>query len=59
MPGAGGYGRLSDRHYPKDVVLWAVFWYCCFGVSYRDLDEMLNERGMPAMLSLLSRHLPR
>ena len=28
---------FSSRHYPKDVILWAVRWYCRYGVSYRDL----------------------
>src|SRR5689334_20341113 len=26
--------------------LWAVRWYCRYGVSYRDLEEMLHERGV-------------
>jgi transposase-like protein len=38
---------FSGRHYPKDVILWAVRWYCRYGVSYRDLEEMLTERGVP------------
>ena len=37
-------GIFSGRHYPKDVILWAVRWYCRYGVSYRDLEEMLTER---------------
>lgn len=30
------------RHLPKDVILWAVRWYSRYGVSYRDLEEMLT-----------------
>ena len=26
--------------------MWAVRWYCQYGVSYRDLEEMFAERGM-------------
>ncbi|MFZ2563481.1 MAG: IS6 family transposase, partial [Corynebacterium variabile] len=26
-------GIFSGRHYPKDVILWAVRWYCRYGVS--------------------------
>jgi IS6 family transposase len=37
---------FSGRHYPKDVILWAVRWYCRYGVSYRELEEMLTERGV-------------
>lgn len=40
-------GIFSGRHYPQDVILWAVRWYCRYGVSYRDLEEMLTERGAP------------
>lgn len=39
-------GIFSGRHYPQDVILWAVRWYCRYGVSYRDLEEMLSERGV-------------
>jgi IS6 family transposase len=37
---------FSGRHFPKEVILWAVRWYCRYGVSYRDLEEMLTERGV-------------
>ncbi len=34
------------RHFRGEVILWAVRWYCRYGVSYRDLEEMLEERGV-------------
>ena len=37
---------FSGRHYPQDVILWVVRWCCSYGVSYRDLEEMLTERGV-------------
>ncbi|MBF4554418.1 IS6 family transposase, partial [Corynebacterium sp. DSM 45110] len=24
---------FSGRHFPQDVILWAVRWYCRYGVS--------------------------
>lgn len=27
-------------------MLWAVRWYCRYGISYRDLDQMMAERGV-------------
>ena len=27
-------------------MLWAVRWHCRYGVSYRDLEQMLGERGI-------------
>ena len=27
-------------------MLWAVRWYCRYGISYRDLEQMMAERGV-------------
>ncbi len=32
--------------YPNDVVLFAVLFYVLCGVSYRDLEETMSERGV-------------
>jgi Transposase and inactivated derivatives len=40
---------MSDfkwRHFQGEVILWAVRWYCRYGVSYRDLEHMMGERGV-------------
>jgi transposase, IS6 family len=50
---------FSGRHYPKDVILWAVRWYCRYGVSYRDLEQMLTERGVPVDHSTIYRWVQR
>ena len=34
------------RHYQGDVILQCVRWYCKYGISYRDLEEMMEERGL-------------
>lgn len=43
-------GRVSNMtidfkgsHYPKDVILYAAFFYVSYGVSYRDLEEIMPE----------------
>lgn len=33
-------------HYPRAVILHAVFFYVRYAVSYRDLEEILAERGV-------------
>lgn len=33
-------------HFQRDIILWAVRWYCKYGVSYRELQETLAERGI-------------
>ena len=32
--------------FPAEVILWAVRWYLQFGISYRDLERMLADRGV-------------
>jgi len=34
------------RHFEYEIIIWAVRWYCKYGISYRDLEEMLAERGI-------------
>jgi putative transposase len=37
---------FKGSHYPKDVILYAVYFYGRYAVSYRDLEEILAERGV-------------
>jgi transposase-like protein len=37
---------FKGTHFPKDVILYAVFFYVRYGVSYRDLEEIMEERGL-------------
>lgn len=37
---------FKHRHFKYDIIIWAVRWYCKYGISYRDLEEMLTERGV-------------
>jgi arginine:ornithine antiporter / lysine permease len=34
------------RRFEGAIILWAVRWYCRYGVSYRDLEQMMSERGV-------------
>lgn len=36
---------FAGRHFPPDVILWAVRWYCRYPLSYRNVEEMVQERG--------------
>jgi len=42
-------------HYPKAVVLYAVFFYVRYAVSYRDLEEIMAERGVVVDHATLNR----
>ena len=35
---------FKGSHYPKEVVLYAVFFYVRYAVFYQDLEEILQER---------------
>ena len=37
---------LLGQDYDSDVILQMVRWYCCYALSYRDLVEMAEERGL-------------
>ena len=37
---------ISLRHFHGEVILQWVRWYCKYGISYRDLEEMMAERGL-------------
>ncbi len=43
---------FKGRHFQRDIILWAVRWYCKYGISYRELQEMLAERGVSECRSL-------
>ncbi len=40
---------FKHRHFKYDIIIWAVRWYCKYGISYRDLEEMLEERGVKGL----------
>jgi len=46
---------FKGAHFPKDVILYAVFFYARYGVSYRDLEEIMEERGVKVDHSTLNR----
>jgi putative transposase len=47
--------RFKDTHFPKDVILYAVYFYVRYAVSYRDLEEILAERGVSVGHAILNR----
>ena len=34
------------RHFQADIILCAVRWYLRYALSYRDVEELLRERGV-------------
>ena len=46
---------FKGHQYPKSVILYAVFFYVRYGVSYRDLEEIMAERGVQVDHATLNR----
>ncbi|MES0864340.1 IS6 family transposase [Ruegeria sp. SCPT10] len=46
-------------HFPKEVILYSVFFYLRYGVSYRDLEEIMAERGVKPDHAALNRWVSR
>jgi transposase, IS6 family len=37
---------FAGFRFPSDIIVLAVRWYLRFGLSYRDVEELLTERGI-------------
>ena len=46
---------FKGAHYPRDVILYAVYFYVRYAVSYRDLEEIMAERGVDVDHATLNR----
>jgi transposase, IS6 family len=50
---------FKRRRFPVKIILLCVRWYRKYGISYRDLTEMMQERGVAVDLSTLFRWVQR
>ena len=46
---------FKGAQYPKSVILYAVYFYLRFPVSYRDFEEIMAERGVDLDHATLNR----
>jgi putative transposase len=46
---------FKGAHFPKYIILYAVFFYVRYAVSYRDLEEIMEARGVKVDHSTLNR----
>ena len=51
--------NFKGNHFPKSVILFAVFFYVRYGVSYHDLEEIMAERGVEIDHATLNRWVVR
>ena len=45
-PAPATRSAFADFSFPPDVIVLAVRWYLRFGLSYRDVEELLAERAV-------------
>jgi transposase-like protein len=50
---------FKRRRFPVAIILLCVRWYCKYGISYRDLAEMMSERGVSVNPSTIFRWVQR
>ena len=46
---------IKGRHFEREIVLWGVRWYVAYPISYRQLEEMMEGRGVEVDHSSLNR----
>lgn len=46
MSSSGSASAFSGFRFPREVISVAVRWYLRYGLSYRDVEELLAERGV-------------
>src|SRR5438270_12198162 len=47
--------RFRARHFPREIIVLCVRWYLRYCLSYRDLEEMMAERGVQVDHSTIAR----
>ncbi len=46
---------FKGRHFQHDMILQSVRWYLAYSLSYRDIEELMHERGFSVDHSTLNR----
>ena len=46
---------FKGSHFEKEIILWSVRWYVAYPISYRQLEEMMQEHGVSVDHSTLNR----
>jgi transposase-like protein len=47
--------EVKSSHFEKEIILWGIRWYVAYPISYRQLEEMMQERGVLVDHSTLNR----
>jgi putative transposase len=47
--------KMKEMRFPKEIILLCIRWYAAYPLSYRNLEEMMHERGVHIDHSSVSR----
>ena len=47
--------HFKGSQFEREIIMWAVRWYVAYPISYRQLEEMMGERGVAVDHSTLNR----
>jgi putative transposase len=47
--------NFKGSQFEREIILWGVRWYVAYPISYRQLEEMMGERGVAVDHSTLNR----
>ena len=51
--------EFKGSHFEREVILWGVRWYVAYPISYRQLEEMMAERGLSLSHTSVMRRIQR
>jgi transposase-like protein len=46
---------MKGMRFPKEIILMCIRWYAAYGLSYRNLEEMMLERNVSVDHSTVNR----
>jgi transposase-like protein len=46
---------LKGYEFNKYIIIQAIFWYCRYSLSYRNIEELMDERGVEVDYSTIQR----
>ena len=47
--------NFKGRHFQKEMILQSIRWYLAYSLSYRDIEEIMKERGFDVDHSTIQR----
>ena len=48
---------FNGRHFQGDMILQSIRWYLAYALSYRDIEEIMQERGFNVDHSTIHRRV--